>query len=79
MAKLNDKIKNLVDQKRYNEAITILSGINDPRATDWIRRIEAMKTVHIEQSRQRTTLIMFLIFGACMASCLLWSLANWNG
>ncbi len=74
--KLTEKVQGLIDAKKYDEAITILAAIDSPKATDWIHRIEALRTVHITKSRQRVVLNMFIMFFACGASLVICSLLN---
>ena len=68
-AKLTDKVQSLIDARQFDEAINMLAGIDSPKATDWIRRIEAQRAVHMRQSqRAATTWLLMSIFG-CIAAC----------
>lgn len=67
--KLSDKVQALVDRKQYDAAIKLLGNVDSPKATDWIRRIEAMRTVHITESRQHVALWLVLSIFGCIAAC----------
>jgi hypothetical protein len=67
--KLSDKVKNLINAHQYDEAITLLATKDSPRATDWIRRIEAQRAAYVRQSqRQSTKWLLLSVFG-CIAAC----------
>lgn len=72
--KLSDKVQSLLNAHQYDEAITLLAGVDNPRATDWIRRIEAKRAAYVRQSqRQSTKWLLLSIFGCIAAcSCYLW-------
>lgn len=67
--KLSDKVQSLLNAHQYDEAITLLAGVDSPRATDWIHRIEAQRAAYVRQSqRNATTWLLLSIFG-CIAAC----------
>jgi hypothetical protein len=71
MAKLKEKVQSLVDAKKFDEAITLLGNVDNPHATHWIHRIEAMRTAHFRQAQWRSGWFMVAAFFACFLSCLL--------
>jgi hypothetical protein len=67
--KLADKVQSLVDTKQYDAAIKLLANVDSPHATDWIRRIEALRTVHVTESRQHVAMWLVLSIFGCIAAC----------
>lgn len=67
--KLSDRVKSLVDAKKYDDAIELLASVNNPKATDWIKRIEALQGLQKKKDQQRAGQVMVWIFFACILSC----------
>ena len=70
--KLSDRVQSLIDRKQYNDAIKLLSGVDSPRATDWIRRIEALQAAEKRQGTRNATIGLLVFLFACIASCSLY-------
>lgn len=70
--KFSDKVQSLIDHKDYNGAIKLLANVNSPRATDWIRRIEALQTADREQNAFHATQWLLLSILFCALSCVLY-------
>lgn len=70
--KLSNKVQSLVDRKQYDAAIKLLANVDSPKATDWIRRIEAKQRVHIRESQQRTAAWLVTSMFLCVVFCSLY-------
>jgi hypothetical protein len=74
--KLSDKVQSLIDSKQYDKAIAMLANVDSPRATDWIRRIEALQSANKRQALKQANIAMLLMLFACIASCVILSWLN---
>jgi hypothetical protein len=72
--KLSDRVQSLIDAHKYDEAITLLANIDSPKATDWIRRIEAQRTVYQTKSKQQAAMwiVGTLFFCSCICPMYFW-------
>ena len=57
-----DAVQQLVDQKDYTGARAILKGIDDPRARDWERKIDALQPPHRLSNRTAHLIITVIAF-----------------
>ena len=76
MMKLKEKVQSLIDSHQYDEAITLLGNVDSPHATDWVRRIEAMRTAHFRKAQWQSGWFMAAAFFTCAASLVICSLLN---
>lgn len=70
--KLSERIQTLIDNKDYNQAIKLLANIDSPKATDWIRRIEALQAADRRQETRSMTKLFLLSMFFCSCSCVLY-------
>lgn len=71
------RAKQLIDAKKYDDAITILAAIDHPRAMEWLKRIEALQGVGKRKQGKRVQscllaigvfiVLLVIAFGAIVA------------
>lgn len=73
---LNERVQNLVNAKRFDEAITLLAGVNHPRAIERMKQIEIQRAAYKRLAQRNASIGMVIAFFACAGSLIICSLLN---
>ena len=60
--------RQLIHEKRYREARSVLERIDHPKATEWIMRVDSLAPGRRQPRMRKSAAIMFIVFALLLGS-----------